>query len=888
MATLAKFLKDHSTKAKKDAPLITHTRIGDKENNIYGGSYIINPADEDEFYDLVYKEVIQGGKLEYLTEKQIKNGAIYIDLDFRYNHDVETRQHDHEWTEEFIGETLNIISELMHAEAGKPIEIYILQKDGVNRLADGSLTKDGIHIIIGLNMPNKLQLEMRKRLILRTTELLGRLPLINNAETVFDEGLPKGTTNCQMFGSRKPAHDAYKLVRIGQAELDPRDREWMTLFEAPPPMTKELFKELCIRNNTNRVSFELSAEGKRINDPVQAKKDARPKEQTLEQLTMEEIMEGELYKLIDCFNEDRIDNYQKWTRVGWAIKNCWGDDATARELFIAMNQKCDRRNNFTDMQDAGDFYDQASGDGSLTKASLHYWAREDDPEKYSVNFPKHDKVIRNKTADELFEALLSARTEVAFARYFDALYQGRFKCTNIKDKLFYEFNKQNLWVQNEGGTPIRNILSNELKTAFIKRIQEIAETIETMDEEADAEEIKKLTDDKDAVAYQMMRLEQTSHKNNVLREIQDLILDTEFSKTMNKEKYILPIKGGKILNMKTLEVEDRTILNKFNYECDVNYRELTEEEDEDIAKYFEDLFCGSKPTVQVVLNILKSTFTGETLRYLYFITGSGRNGKSTLFNVLKAIFNKAMDIVSKDLVLQKKSNTHLNTEVEKLDRCRLGYTTELKEEDKMNETMIKAITGGDAINIRTIQKTDDTLNPTANLYILTNKLPKFEVEQAICDRLIIIPFNNTFPVDKSFEERMLAKKEQVFCYIMKHGIIQDKFELTEEMKVAKENYIDDNEVDYLKDFIESTCDTHQDDEGTPFKHRTKYERDAFRADYTAWCNQRQYKKDSSTNTAFTRKMKMRGFDGQKSGAKTYYMGLKRKDHHNEDVEELDD
>ena len=45
---------------------------------------------------------------------------------------------------------------------------------------------------------------------------------------------------------------------------------------------------------------------------------------------------------------------------------------------------------------------------------------------------------------------------------------------------------------------------------------------------------------------------------------------------------------------------------------------------------------------------------------------------------------------------------------------------------------------------------------------------------------------------------MLEKKDLLFSFIMKYGEICDKFELTEEMKVAKENYKNDNQaIDYL-------------------------------------------------------------------------------------------
>ena len=74
---------------------ITHTRIGSKNLNVYGGAYVINDKKSlDTFYKLYYDKVIKKGLPEYLTEIQDREngGPILIDLDFRYNN-VSERLH---------------------------------------------------------------------------------------------------------------------------------------------------------------------------------------------------------------------------------------------------------------------------------------------------------------------------------------------------------------------------------------------------------------------------------------------------------------------------------------------------------------------------------------------------------------------------------------------------------------------------------------------------------------------------------------------------------------------------------------------------------------------------------------------------------------------------
>ena len=86
---------------------------------------------------------------------------------------------------------------------------------------------------------------------------------------------------------------------------------------------------------------------------------------------------------------------------------------------------------------------------------------------------------------------------------------------------------------------------------------------------------------------------------------------------MNKQKYMIPIKNGKIINLKTLEIRDRDENDKFNYECQVNYINLTNNDENIAKKYFMDLFCNNELIVNCVINIIKSVITGEKLRYIF-------------------------------------------------------------------------------------------------------------------------------------------------------------------------------------------------------------------------------------------------------------------------------
>lgn len=204
----------------------THTRIPDKDLNIYGGSYLIPPSDLPEFYELYCDHVFKQGKKEYLTECQLeKNGQMMVDLDFRYDYNVEKRIHTKEFVDMIVSEYMETMKEVMVFDKDTSVSVFVMEKPNVNRLADGSLTKDGIHIAFGLKVDYDKQLYIRQKMMAK--DLLKDLPLINDAESVFDEGISKGTTNWQLFGSRKPANEAYQLKYQYEITYDTSDGEFM-------------------------------------------------------------------------------------------------------------------------------------------------------------------------------------------------------------------------------------------------------------------------------------------------------------------------------------------------------------------------------------------------------------------------------------------------------------------------------------------------------------------------------------------------------------------------------------------------------------------------------------------------------------------------------------
>jgi phage/plasmid-associated DNA primase len=121
-------------------------------------------------------------------------------------------------------------------------------------------------------------------------------------------------------------------------------------------------------------------------------------------------------------------------------------------------------------------------------------------------------------------------------------------------------------------------------------------------------------------------------------------------------------------------------------------------------------------------------------------------------------------------------------------------------------------------------------------------MPRFDVEPAILDRIVTIPFKNKFEVNNNIKEDLLKKKDLLFSYIMKYGVIRDKIEESEEMKYAKDEYKLKNEKDYLSDYI---------NDNYTFEESSRVKKDELREDFNNWCKNRDFKKNTESERSFT-------------------------------------
>lgn len=809
--------KHNSKKTDGNKSKCTHTRIGNSNTTppIYGGSYIIPTEDLETFYGLYYNYVFEQKKPEYLTEAQLPcGGPIAIDLDFRYNPTIKTRIHTKSHVEDIILTYLEKIKEIWTIENNKPFPVFVFEKQTPNTESD-KLTKDGIHIIIGIQSEPTLGIMLRNK-VLEILPDVCDLPLINSWESVLDEGISKGFINWQLYGSRKPGCDAYELTGYFQVTADsPSD---LVLEERPLTSfsIKERFSMLSVQY-PNHPKYELTpsaqaqydilknTEGQRTRPALSSRvkrieptQDMGPGEyipideianhdilsaavaQMIESFTLSEYPLREIHEFTQALPEkyyapgSHCLNYQ----VAFALKH------TSPRLFLSWVALRAKASDF-DFSTIPDLFEKwksfrsTNESGvSVTKRSIMYWLKNDAPQEYER--------IKQHTIDFHLETMILASTEYDAAKILYEMYKDQYICVSYdKRGAWYEF-KHHRWVQDRG-ISLRAKISTELYNLFGKKAVECeTEMIEFTNSDERRDFLKKKLI---AINTIKISLKTTKHKDHIMREASEIFFDSNFMQLANSNRELLCFTNG-VVDFKAKEFrqglpEDYiTISTGIPYvpwtRCEADHKDIIEQINDFMSKLFpiDDLR-------EYMWDHLASCLIGINYDQTFHIYhGSGSNGKSLLVELMACALGEYKGTVPITLVTDSRGKIGgTSDEILKLKYVRYAVMQELTKGARLNEGVMKELTGSDPIQVRGLYKESEVFVPQFNLVGNTNNL--FEIESnddGTWRRNRRIPFPSKFVDEGEYYEdrsdhvfkkdKQLAKKLPTFAPVFASMLVQ--------------------------------------------------------------------------------------------------------------------
>lgn len=142
--------------------------------------------------------------------------------------------------------------------------------------------------------------------------------------------------------------------------------------------------------------------------------------------------------------------------------------------------------------------------------------------------------------------------------------------------------------------------------------------------------------------------------------------------------------------------------------------------------------------------------TGETSEQcLCILHGSGANGKSTYLETLRALLGDYALSTPSASLLAKERHDGIPNDIARLRGARLVTAVEIGDGKKLDQELVKRLTGQDTVTARFLRAEYFDFTPEFKLMVACNHLPTIDgADKALWRRIHCIPFAVTIPEDE--------------------------------------------------------------------------------------------------------------------------------------------
>ena len=221
--------------------------------------------------------------------------------------------------------------------------------------------------------------------------------------------------------------------------------------------------------------------------------------------------------------------------------------------------------------------------------------------------------------------------------------------------------------------------------------------------------------------------------------------------------------------------------------------------------FLDRIFDGNEALISFVQRAVGYSLTGDTSEQVIIILyGTGANGKTTLLLILSRLMGDYGQWSEFSTFLMKDRDA-IRNDLAALKGARLVSAAESTQGRRLDETVIKQVTGGDVIRARFLRREFFEYQPAFKLWLATNHKPEIRgTDLAIWRRIRLIPFEVTIPdeeQDRHLSEKLMTELPGVLNWALEglaawrdHGL-----GYPDEVRSATEEYR--AEQDYLLEFL---------------------------------------------------------------------------------------
>lgn len=317
---------------------------------------------------------------------------------------------------------------------------------------------------------------------------------------------------------------------------------------------------------------------------------------------------------------------------------------------------------------------------------------------------------------------------------------------------------------------------------------------------------------------------------------------------LDRHKLLLNTPGG-VVDLKTFTVTPNDPGNYITKATAVSYK--PDAECPLWLKFLDDIFAGDRELIRYVQKAVGYSLSGLTDEQCAFILyGNGRNGKSTWIDIIRYICGDYATNIQPETLMTRTQQGAANSDIARLKGARFVTSVEPNEGVRLNEGLLKQLTGDDVVTARKLYGDEFEFRPEFKLWMATNHRPVIRgTDTGIWRRIHLIPFTVQIPeeqVDKKLKDKLLCEAEGILCWCVEGMRLYHEEGLKKPASVCRATEEYRKDMDTISKFLEE-CTIR-----TPM--RCVKAKDLYTV-YTKWCD--LYGEFKLTNTQFGREITKR-------------------------------
>ena len=226
--------------------------------------------------------------------------------------------------------------------------------------------------------------------------------------------------------------------------------------------------------------------------------------------------------------------------------------------------------------------------------------------------------------------------------------------------------------------------------------------------------------------------------------------------------------------------------------------------------FLSDVTGGDQNLQDYLQRMVGYALTGSTREHaLFFLYGTGANGKSVFVNTLADILGDYATNAPMDTFMETRTDRH-PTDMAGLRGARFVAAIETEQGRRWAESKVKSLTGGDKIAARFMRQDFFEFFPQFKLFVAGNHKPAIRnIDEAMKRRLHLIPFTITVPPekrDKHLQQKLLAERDGILAWALEGCLAWQRLgrlDPPQQVLDATDEYFE--EEDAIGEFLDEDC-----------------------------------------------------------------------------------